>query len=96
MKNKVIVQVIFALIQDSSEEESDSPLPELSNKAKNNKAKTQPPAKVAKKAQKQDESDEDTPVQPKVKATKAPRKGSKASVEEDKSVPAKAALRKAS
>ena len=52
MKNKVIVQVIFAPIQDSSEEESDSPLPELNKKAKNNKAKNQPPAKPAKKAQK--------------------------------------------
>ena len=57
MKNKVIVQVIFALIQDSSEEESDSPLPELNKKANKNKVKNQPPAKPAKKAQKQDESD---------------------------------------
>lgn len=58
MKNKVIVQVILPLIQDSSEEDSDSPLPELSKKTKATKTKTQPVAKPAKKAQKQEDSDD--------------------------------------
>jgi len=55
-----------------------------------------PKSKTVKKPVSKEESDEETPVQVKVKNTKAPRKASNVSADEESSVPAKKNGRKGS
>lgn len=69
----------------------------MSNKKKpingNTSAQVKPKA-AQKQAPPKEESDDETPAQSKKKVVKAPRKGSKASVDEDAPAPRKASVEK--